>query len=194
MEECQKISTYKHRNYILRLQLLADSQKQWKMAGLQEGNIVKNIFSFEGYRVWSKEQFQPSSIIKWRINIFISEEHCNHPLLHVQCIWQIFLFQEYCYFRAVFTAIDFDLTVSISGGHFWFLFRILCFFETSTGTHPFFQRNWVICHTSSSYPFIERPLFYYKTAIVAIYSFSNLPCFPEWKFRHRGIIVFNLTL
>ena len=36
--------------------------------------IKKTIF-FEGYCVWAKEQFQPSSITKWRINIFISEEH-----------------------------------------------------------------------------------------------------------------------
>ena len=41
--------------------------------------------------------------------------YCNHPLLMVQCIWQIFLFQEYCYFRGVLTAIQFERTVSISG-------------------------------------------------------------------------------
>ena len=73
-ERAPILSTYKHRNYTLRFQLLTDSQKQWKMAVIQEGNVVKNIFCFEGNRVWPKEQFQPSSIIKWHINIFISGE------------------------------------------------------------------------------------------------------------------------
>ena len=93
---------------------------------------------------------------------------CNHPLLHVQCIWQIFLFQEYCYF----SAIDFQWTVIISGGHFRFLFRILHFFETSTCRHPFFLRNSLICHTSCSHPFLERPLFSYKIAVLAMRSFK----------------------
>ena len=50
------------------------------MALIQEGNIVKKCF-FEGYCVWSKEQFQPSSILKWRINMFISEEHLQPSIV-----------------------------------------------------------------------------------------------------------------
>ena len=95
---------------------------------------------------------------------------CNHPLLYVQYIWQIFL--EYCYFGGVLTVIDFEWTVIISGDRFQLLFRILCFFETSTCSRPFFQRNWLIWHKSCSHPFLERPLFYYKIAVVAIRSFK----------------------
>ena len=39
-------------------------------------------------------------------------------------------------------------------------------------SHPFFQRNWLICHTSCSHQFLERPLFYCKIAAVAIHSFK----------------------
>ena len=95
---------------------------------------------------------------------------CNHPLLHAQYIWQIFL--EYCYSGGVLTAIDFEWTVIISGDRFQLLFRIPCFFETSTCSRPFFQRNWLIWHTSCGHPFLERPLFYYKIAVVAIHSFK----------------------
>lgn len=130
------------------------------MAVIQEGNIVKKHFFFESYCVWSKEQFQPSSIVKWRINMFISKEHCKHTLLHVQYIWQIFLFQEYRYFREMLTAIDFKWIVSISGDHFKFLFWILCFSEINTCNHNLFQRSWLVFHMSYRNPFYKRPLFY----------------------------------
>ena len=108
----------------------------------------------------------------------------NNPSLHVQCIWQIFLFQEYCYLRVALTTTDFEWTVSSSGGHFQFLFRILCFFETSTCSHPFFQRNWLIWHTTCSHPFLESPLFYYKIAVEPC-ILSNLPCFFTMKVPAR---------
>ena len=80
--------------------------------------------------------------------------------------------REHCYFRGVLTAIDFKWTVSIWGGHFQFLFRILCFFKAITCSYPFFQRNWLIWYTSCSNPFLERPLFYNKIAVVAIHTFK----------------------
>ena len=38
-----------------------------------------------------------------------------------------------------------------------------CFFQT---------RDWLILQTSYSHPFLERPLFYYKTAVAAKHSFK----------------------
>ena len=96
------------------------------------------------------------------------------------------------YFRGVLTAMDFEWTVIISGGHFQFLFRILRFFETSTCSHPFCQRNWLICHTSCSHSFLKSSVFYYKIAVVAIYSFKFTVFLQKWKFQQRGIIVSNL--
>ena len=97
---------------------------------------------------------------------------CNHTLLHAQYIWQLFLLQEYCYFRGILTALDLEWVVCVPGGHFSFLFKIPCFFQTSTCSHHPFQRNWLIWHTSYSHPFLERPLFYYKKVVVTIHSFE----------------------
>ena len=119
---------------------------------------------------------------------------CNHSLLHVQCIGQIFLSQEYCYFRGVLTAIGFEWIVSILEDLFQFLFRVLCFFETSTGKEGVFsQRNWLIWYTSCSHPFLEGPLFYYKIAVVAIHSFKFTIFFFRMEVPARRYHSFQLN-
>ena len=74
--------------------------------------------------------------------------------------------------------------VIISGGHFQLLFRLLCFFETSTWRHSFVQKNWLICQINLSQfdPFLERPLYYYKIAVVAIHSFRFIVFFQNESF------------
>ena len=134
------------------------------MAVIQEGNIVKTFFL--KVTVFDPRNSSSHPLLVRDVLIYVFQNSTyNNPLLHVQCIWQIFLFQEYCYFRGMLTARDFEWTISISGGHFQFLFKILCFLETSTWTHPFFQRNWLIWHTTCNHPFLESPLFYYKIAM-----------------------------
>ena len=65
--------------------------------------------------------------------------------MYMQCIWQIFLFQTFFYFRDALAVIHFSGTVIISGGFFSDLvfLRMLCYFETSTYSHPYFQSYWV---------------------------------------------------
>ena len=134
--------------------------------------LLKNIFSLK-ITVFDRRNISSHPLLLSDALIYLFQKStCNHPLLHVQCICQIFLFQEYYYFRGMLTAKDFEGIVSISRGHFWFLFRILCFFETGSCSDPFFQMNGLICHTSCSYTILESPLFYYKIAVAAIYYFK----------------------
>ena len=143
------------------------------MVVIQEGNIVKKTFFFLKITVFDPRKGSSHPLLVRDVLIYVFQKSTsNNPSLHVQCIWQIFLFQEYCYLRVALTATDFEWTVSSSGGHFQFLFRILCFFETSTCSHPFFQRNWLICHTSYSHPLLERLLFYCKIPVAAMHSFK----------------------
>ena len=140
-----------------------------------------------------------------KVTVFGPRNSSSHPLLlsdvltylfqkstaTIHCcmynvFWQIFLFQEYCCFRGVLTATDFEWTVSISGGHFQFLFRILRFFETSTCSQLFFQRTWLIWHTTCSHPFSESPLFYYKIAVVAIHPFKFTVFFQNGSSSKEG--------
>ena len=117
--------------------------------------LLKNLF-FEGYCVWSNSGFShPLSLSDVLIYLF-QKSTCNHLLLLV------------AYFREVLTVIGFEWTVSFLGGHFQFLFRILCFFETSTCRHLFIERNWLIWHTSGMHPFLETPC---PSAPVAIIKF-----------------------
>ena len=51
------------------------------MSVIQEGNVAKKHFFFEVYFVWFKEQFQPASIIKWQINIFITKEYLQPSII-----------------------------------------------------------------------------------------------------------------
>ena len=88
--------------------------------------------------------------------------------------------------------IDFEWTVSIAGGHFPFLFRMLYFFKVSTCNCPFFQRNWLIWQKTCSHPFLESPLFYYKIAVYP-YILSNLPCFFRMEVPARRYHSFQLN-
>ena len=56
-----------------------------------------------------------SSIPQW-IPYFL-EEHLQWWIAYIQCIWQIFLFKAFCYFKGVLAAIHLSGTVIISGGH-----------------------------------------------------------------------------
>ena len=52
------------------------------------------------------------------------KEHLQPGVTHIQCIWQIFLFKSYCYFKGALAAIHLSGTIIISGNHLqWF--RIL---------------------------------------------------------------------
>ena len=134
--------------------------------------LLKSIFSFKFVVFDSKNSSSHLPLLNDVLIYFLQKSTCNHPQLHVQSMWQIFLFQEYCYFTGMLTAINFEWIVSILGGHFQFLFRILCFFETSTCVIAPFKRIDLICHTSYRDPFFKRHLFYYKIAAVTIHSFK----------------------
>ena len=108
------------------------SNKKWQ---LSKKEILLKIF-FLKVTVFNPRNSSTHPLLIRDVLIYVFQKStCNNPLLHVQCIWQIFLFQEYCYFRGVLTATDFEWTISISVGHFQFLFRILCLFETSICSH-----------------------------------------------------------
>ena len=53
-----------------------------------------------------------------------------------------------------------------------FISDTVFFFETIICIHLFFQRKCLTWHTICSYSLLERPLFYYKIAVVAIHSFK----------------------
>ena len=80
--------------------------------------LLKNIFSLKFIVFDSRNSSRHPLLLSDLLIYLLQKSTCNHPLLHVQYIWQIFLFQEYCYFRGMLTAIDFEWIVSISGGHF----------------------------------------------------------------------------
>ena len=62
-----------------------------------------------------------------------------------QCIWQMFLFKAYCYFKGTLAVTHLSVTVIISGDHLqWFsIFKVTVLAGTSTCSHPIFQRNWI---------------------------------------------------
>ena len=68
---------YWHFNYWLNHKSNEKSKKEM---------LLKNLF-FEGYCVWSNSGFQPSSIIKWRTDILISEEHLQ-PSIAACCLFK----------------------------------------------------------------------------------------------------------
>ena len=125
------LSSYKHRNYTQRIQLLTDSQMQWKMVVIQEANIAKNIY-FK-FIVFDPRSSSSHPLLLHDVLIYVIQKS---TCTNVQCIWQIFLYQEFCYFRRVLTVTDFEWTVSISGDYFQFLFRILCFLKEALVVIP----------------------------------------------------------
>ena len=127
---------------------------------IQEVNVARKNISSLRVTVFNPENSSSqSSIFKCYYIYFrrtLATTHC--------CIHNIF--DRYFY-------LNFEWTVSISRGQSWFLLRLLCLFEISTCSHPFFQTNWLICRTSCSHPFLERPfILLHKLAVVAMYSFK----------------------
>ena len=53
-------------------------------------------------------------------SLFLSEcflvEHLQPWIAYIQCIWQIFLFKKYCYFKGALASIHLSATIIISGG------------------------------------------------------------------------------
>ena len=70
-------------------------------------------------------------------------------------------------------------------------FLVFIFFETSTCSHTFFQRNWLTCHTSCSHPFLERPFIVKQQLQPSI--LSNLPCFFRIEVQARRYHSFQLN-
>ena len=126
--------------------------------------LLKSIFSLKVPVFDARNSSNHLLLLSKTLTYLFQKNDCKHPLFHVQCVWQIFLFQGCCYFRGVFTAIDFDW-MSEATSNFYLGYCV--FFLTSKFSHPIFQRNWLICHA-----FLGRPLFYYKIAIVTKNSFK----------------------
>ena len=72
--------------------------------------------------------------------LYFLEDHLKQWIAYIQCIWQIFLFNAYCYFKVALAAIYLRGTVIISGGNWKWSSIFKGFFETSTCSHPFFRR------------------------------------------------------
>ena len=109
--------------------------------------IAGKSFFFSEYSVFKLVSYFSVSVFfipKWVWRFL--EEHLQPLSVYIQCVWQIFLFKAYCYFKGALAAIFLSDTVIFSGDHFQWdrLFsKVLCFFETSSCSHPFFQRYWV---------------------------------------------------
>ena len=134
--------------------------------------LLKNVFSLK-VTVFDPRNSSSHLLFLSDLLIYLFQKStCNHSLLHVQCIRQMFSISGVLLFQR-----------SVYSNRFWVdrqyfkrsllvFFRIRCFFETSTCSHLYFQRNWLICHTSCSHPFLERPLFYCEIPVAAIHSFK----------------------
>ena len=134
---------------------------------------------FEGYCVWSKEEFQLSSIIKWRTNILISEEHLQ--LYIVACAMYL-------------------TDVSISGV---LLFQIGTYSDRFWVGHQYFRRLLPVFiqdtvflwnkHLQSS--LLWKELINLTHELNASISWNTLSKFPEsYPILHRGLKLYSKIL
>ena len=114
-----------------------------------------------------------SFIPQW-IRYFL-EEQLQPWFEYIQCIWQIFLFKAYCYFKGTLTAIHLRGTVITSEGHLqWssISWGYCVFLKQALIVIPFFKGIELIRNSSCNHPLDELPFFYYQRVIAATHSFK----------------------
>ena len=101
--------------------------------------------------------------------VFISEQHLQPWIVYIQCIWQIFLFKRYCYFKGTLAVIRLSGIVIISGGYLQWssIFKGTVFLW-----NKHLQSSLLIDHSSCSHLFDERLFFYCKRALALSSSFK----------------------
>ena len=137
---------------------------------IQEGNVDKKIFFL--WRLLTVFDLRNSSsrplFLSDVLTFLFQKSTCNHTLLHVQCVWQIFLLQEYCYFREVFTAMDSSFYLGYCfletiTSIFW---KTLTLLQNSNCSHTFFQ----IYRVFSESTFRQRGIIVFN--LITKYDFS----------------------
>ena len=71
--------------------------------------------------------------------VFVLEEQFQPWIAFIRYIWQILLFKTYCNFWRTLAVTHLSSTHEATCNDLVFS-RVLCFFETNTCNHPFFQR------------------------------------------------------
>ena len=119
--------------------------------------------------------------------VLMLEEHLQSCIMHIQCIWQIFLFKAYCYFKGALAAILLgDTVIIIASSDIAFLSYCL-FLEQTLVVIPFFKGTKLIIipitATHSMIPPWFQACMYWKmvcyltTSVAAIHFFLVLSLF-----------------
>ena len=162
---------------------------------IQSRVVTKKHFFLVGY-LW--EDF-------FRAQYFTKVVAANHSstdtlflrraLETINCIYEMNLtdlFKAEFYFKGALTAIHLSCTIIFFQETTWsdlVFSAVLCFFKTSTCTHPFSHRHWVNSQVQLQPSIRWISIFYYKRVITATHSFKFTVFLQNRNFSNRIVTI-----